>query len=63
MRRQLIAAQHGRIDQVAIDLILDQELTLAVIHRHRPALAAPAGICAGGEEQSSSLVRCGLLSK
>ena len=27
------------------------------------ALAAHAGICAGGEEQSSSLVRCKLLSK
>jgi hypothetical protein len=27
------------------------------------ALAALAGICAGGEEKSSSLVRCGLLSE
>jgi hypothetical protein len=27
------------------------------------ALAAHAGICAGGEEQSSSLVRCKLFSE
>ena len=39
--------------------------TLAVTHpRWEPgALAAPAGICAGGGEKSPSLVRCGLLSK
>ena len=38
------------------------------VPRHHPrrepgALTAPAGICAGGGEQSLSLVRCGLLSK
>ena len=47
---RLHGGQHRRVDQVAVDRVFDQQLGLAVIHRHRPERVHRRQL-AGGKRQ------------